>query len=299
MQIAHCPVMKKEVLESFPMQDREASCSMIDCTVGEGGHSCMLLSEYPNLVVTGLDRDIDILMKAQERLHEFGSRFHSINAWFDDYLKDHELNTVDFILFDLGISSFHYAESGRGFSFQKDEELDMRLCKDSRLSAYDVVNGYGEKELADVIYQYGEERYSRRIAKAIEENRRRNSIKTTKELENIIFHAVPSTYRHGRINPSTRTFQAIRIEVNKELDRIAPALDAAIGCLKPGGRIAVITFHSLEDRAVKWTFKKHVCCENPGIRLINKKPIEPARDECEMNPPSRSAKLRVVEKIAL
>lgn len=299
MQITHWPVMKKEVFESFPIQDREASCSMIDCTVGEGGHSCMLLSEYSNLVVTGLDRDMDILMKAQERLHDFGVRFHGINAWFDEYLKDHELGTVDFILFDLGISYFHYVESGRGFSFQKDEKLDMRLCKDSRLSAYDVVNDYEEKELADVIFQYGEERYSRRIAKAIGENRRRKPIKTTKELENIIFHAVPSSYRHGRINPSTRTFQAIRIEVNKELDRIAPALEAAIGCLKPGGRIAVITFHSLEDRAVKWTFKKHVCCENPDIRLINKKPIEPTKDECEVNPPSRSAKLRVVEKIAL
>lgn len=299
MQITHWPVMKKEVFESFPIQDREASCSMIDCTVGEGGHSCMLLSEYSNLVVTGLDRDMDILMKAQERLHDFGVRFHGINAWFDEYLKDHELGTVDFILFDLGISYFHYVESGRGFSFQKDEKLDMRLCKDSRLSAYDVVNDYEEKELADVIFQYGEERYSRRIAKAIGENRRRKPIKTTKELENIIFHAVPSSYRHGRINPSTRTFQAIRIEVNKELDRIAPALEAAIGCLKPGGRIAVITFHSLEDRAVKWTFKKHVCCENPDIRLINKKPIEPTKVECEVNPPSRSAKLRVVEKIAL
>lgn len=300
VNILHCPVMKNEVLQSFPITDCKASCSMIDCTLGEGGHSEMMLSAYPGLRIVGLDRDAQIIKKAEERLSVFGDRFQSVNTWFDDYLRDHELGTVDFILFDLGISIFHYQESQRGFSFQKKKEiLDMRLCVDSSLSAYEVVNEYSQDDLADVIYNYGEERYSRRIAKAIVDARTKNPIRTSGELENVIFNSVPVNYRYGRIHPATRTFQAIRIEVNKELDRIEPALDAAIGCLKPKGRIAVITFHSLEDRIAKWTFKKHLAMDKPDIVLLNKKPLEPTREECEINPPSRSAKLRVVEKLGI
>lgn len=299
VNIVHYPVMKDEVLESFPVFDTGAACSMIDCTLGEGGHTEMLLDRYDNLTVTGLDRDSEILSKACRRLERFDSRFMPVNTWFDDYLKNHELGTVDFILFDLGISTFHYQESGRGFSFLRDEVLDMRLCAEGAVSAYDVVNSYSERDLADTIFNFGEERYSRRIAHAIVEARKARPVRTTKELENIIFNSVPVSYRHGRISPATRTFQAIRIEVNKELDRIGPALDAAIGCLRPGGRIAVITFHSLEDRIAKWTFRKHVSQAHPDIRLINKKPIEPTADETRINPPSRSAKLRVVEKMEL
>jgi len=297
ISIVHYPVMKEEIREFFPVKDHGQKCSMIDCTLGEGGHTEMLLTDYPGLKVTGLDRDSDILEKARQRLASFDGRFEGVNAWFDEYLKDHELGTEDFVLFDLGISTFHYQESHRGFSFQRDEELDMRLCKDAPVSAQTVVNEYSQEQLADVIFNYGEERYSRRIAKAIVEARSKSPVRTTAELENIIYNSVPLNYRHGRIHPATRTFQAIRIEVNKELDRIGPALDAAIGCLKPKGRIAVITFHSLEDRIAKWTFKKHLAMEQPDIVLVNKKPLEPTKEECDKNPPSRSAKLRVVEKL--
>lgn len=297
IQIVHYPVMKNEVLQFFPVKDKNLPASMIDCTLGEGGHTEMLLEAFPNLTSTGIDRDSEIIKKAKVRLEKFGTRFSCTNSWFDDYLKNCQLSSVDFILLDLGISIFHYQESQRGFSFQKDEPLDMRLCREAALSAFEVVNNYSREDLANLIYNYGEERYSRRIAAAIETARKVSPIHTTRELENVIFNSVPAGYRHGRIHPATRTFQAIRIEVNKELDRIGPALEAAIGCLKPGGRIAVITFHSLEDRIAKWTFRKHADGQNPEIRLLMKKPLEPTAEECEKNPPSRSAKLRVVEKL--
>lgn len=288
--------MQNEILQNFTCeQDRQYK--MIDCTLGEGGHSNLMLNKYSNVFITGIDRDKNIMQKALNRNKDFGPRFRAVNHWFDEYLKDCPLCSVDYILFDLGISIFHYEESNRGFSFQRDENLDMRLNTEASLSAYDVVNSYSKEELANVIYEFGEERYSRRIADAIVTSRKIEPIKTSKELENIIYNSVPQVYKHGRIHPATRTFQAIRIEVNKELDRIGPALDAAIGCLKPGGKIAVITFHSLEDRIAKWTFKKHLAYEKPDIKLINKKPLLPTAEECRINPPSRSAKLRLVEKI--
>ncbi|MGX8681583.1 MAG: 16S rRNA (cytosine(1402)-N(4))-methyltransferase RsmH, partial [Spirochaetales bacterium] len=195
--------------------------------------------------------------------------------------------------FDLGISVFHYEESGRGFSFKREEKLDMRLNTEADLDACDVVNDYDETSLANLIYNYGEERYSRRIAAAICRARQTKRIEYTNELADIIWDAVPNEYRHRRIHPATKTFQALRIEVNGELDRIEPALEGALKALKPGGRIAVITFHSLEDRPVKWFFKNR---ENV-LEILTKKPVEPTEEECEMNPPSRSAKLRVVEKL--
>ncbi len=192
---------------------------------------------------------------------------------------------------------FHYLESDRGFSFRNDEPLDMRLNPEAGLSAADIVNGYSEENLADVIYRYGEERYSRRIARAIAEKRESAPIESSSALAEIIRAAVPKDYRYGRIHPATRTFQALRIEVNKELDRITPALGDAIRVLKKGGRIAVITFHSLEDRKVKWFFKDEAQKENPRIRILTKKPIVPSAEEEAENSPSRSAKLRVVERI--
>lgn len=295
----HYPVMRKEVLDAFPAGDKARKASMIDCTLGEGGHTSLLLGEYPALVVTGLDRDSGILEKARRRLVPFKGRFVAVNAWFDDYLGNHELGTEDFILFDLGISMYHYAESGRGFGFRKDERLDMRLDATAPLSAYEVVNRYPEDDLCAVIHNYGEERFARRIARAIATERRRRPIETTAELEGVVYMAVPPSCRHSRIHPATRTFQAIRIEVNRELDRIEPALDAAIGCLKPGGRIAVISFHSLEDRLAKQTFRKHLEGDRPDIKLVNKKPFVPSEDEVAENPPSRSAKLRIVEKLGV
>ncbi|MFA7107741.1 MAG: 16S rRNA (cytosine(1402)-N(4))-methyltransferase RsmH [Sphaerochaetaceae bacterium] len=296
MEYVHYSVLQKPVLELLTV-DPEKETKMVDCTLGEGGHSLLFLKKYPKLHVTGLDRDSQIIKKAEERLVDFKDRFEVRNIWFNDFFQDQEENSLDLVLFDLGISIFHYVEANRGFSFQVDEKLDMRLNKDSDLTAAKIVNTYKKEDLADLIYKYGEERYSRQIASAIEESRKIKQIETTKELENIIFHAVPYRYKHGHIHPATRTFQAIRIEVNHELDRIEPALEGAIRALKVGGKLGVITFHSLEDRQVKWLFKKHKEEEEPDLVWINKKPIIANEEECKINPPSRSAKLRVVEKV--
>lgn len=295
MEIVHYPVMHREVLENLPIPSGDSL--MIDCTTGEGGHTSLFLSKYPSLTVIGIDRDKEIQKKATERLSGFGGRFRPVNAWFDEYLETVPSESADAILFDLGISMFHYVESDRGFSFRSDEPLDMRLNTGSGMSAANIVNGYSEESLADIIYRYGEERYSRRIARAIAEERAKAPIESSERLGEVIRGAVPKEYRYGRIHPATRTFQALRIEVNKELDRITPALENAIRILKKGGRVAVITFHSLEDRKVKWFFKDEAASENPRIRILTKKPIIPSEEESNENPPSRSAKLRVVERI--
>ncbi|MBO4393317.1 MAG: 16S rRNA (cytosine(1402)-N(4))-methyltransferase RsmH [Spirochaetales bacterium] len=291
MQYAHCPVMANEVLSFLDPGEREAL--MVDCTLGEGGHTSLFLQRYPNLRIIGLDRDSRIMEKAKTRMAPYGDRFKAMNIWFDQFWKSYEGPKVDYILFDLGISVFHYEESGRGFSFKRQEKLDMRLNIDGELDASDVVNDYDETALANLIFNYGEERYSRRIAAAICRYRQSKRIEYTNELADIIWDAVPNEYRHRRIHPATKTFQALRIEVNGELDRIEPALEGALSALKPGGRIAVITFHSLEDRPVKWFFKNH---ENV-LEILTKKPVCPTEKECETNPPSRSAKLRVVERL--
>ncbi len=293
MQFVHYPVMHNEVLSYLEPKKKDAL--MVDCTLGEGGHTELFLQKYENLRVIGLDRDEAIMQKARARMERFGERFEAKNVCFDDFWRNYDGPGVDLVLFDLGISVFHYEESGRGFGFKHDEVLDMRLgCNDGGPSAKDVVNQYDEQSLADIIYKYGEERYSRRIAGAICEYRESKEIETTGELADLIYKVVPGEYRRRRIHPATKTFQALRIEVNKELDRIEPALDGVVGALNPGGRIAVITFHSLEDRPVKWYFKDHA----DELEILTKKPIEATSEECSINPPSRSAKLRVVEKRA-
>lgn len=295
MEYVHYSVMAQEVLQYLVVPEgREAT--MVDCTCGEGGHTHLFLSTHPNLKVIGLDRDTTIQQKAIERMKEFGSRFEPKNIWFNDFFAQGEENVYDLILFDLGISSFHYEESHRGFSFRKDEVLDMRLDESASISAFDVVNGYQEERLADVIFNFGEERYSRRIARSIVERRKLAKISTSEELASIIYKAVPPNYRYGHIHPATRTFQAIRIEVNRELDRIDPALKGAVKALKSGGRIAVISFHSLEDRQVKWLFKGMAEGDEPAIRILTKKPLIPTDQEREENAASRSAKLRIIEK---
>lgn len=291
MQYVHYPVMRNEVLSYLNPGNREAL--LVDCTLGEGGHSELFLKTCPNLKVIGLDRDCRIMEKARTRLAPYRDRFKVINTWFDTFWSTYDGPEVDYVLFDLGISVFHYEESGRGFSFKRRERLDMRLDVDGEPDASDVVNTYDETRLADLIYKYGEERYSRRIASAICARRLTKRIESTDELADIIWNAVPNEYRHRRIHPATKTFQALRIEINGELDRIETALEGAVNALKPGGRIAVITFHSLEDRPVKWFFRNH---EN-SLEILTKKPVEPTSEECEINPPSRSAKLRVAEKL--
>jgi len=292
MEYVHYSVMPNEVLASL-IPPQEGAATMVDCTCGEGGHTHRFLAAYPNLRVIALDRDPGILEKAKVRMEEYASRFTPLNIAFDEFFKTAEEEQYDLILFDLGISSYHYEESGRGFSFRKGETLDMRLDPTDPISAMDVVNGYPEERLADVIYRYGEERYSRRIARAIVTERRLSKINDTERLAQIIYKAVPPAYRYGYLHPATRTFQAIRIEVNGELDRIEVALAGAVRSLKKGGRIAVISFHSLEDRIVKWFFKD---LEGDQVNILTKKPLVPSEEERNENPPSRSAKLRVIEK---
>ncbi|MGI6466366.1 MAG: 16S rRNA (cytosine(1402)-N(4))-methyltransferase RsmH [Sphaerochaetaceae bacterium] len=298
MLIHHKSVLPTQLLENFKPTSTDSL--MIDCTCGEGGHSELFLENFPNLKVIGIDRDKNILEKASKRLEKYGDRFKAVNSWFDAYLENYDNKAPHLILFDLGISVYHYEESLRGFSFAKDEKLDMRLDTNQTLSAETIVNTYEEKELADLIFHYSEERYSRKIARNIVNERSSNPITTTKELQEIINRSVPPNYRYGRINPATRTFQALRIEVNSELKRITPSVRKAIDLLEEGGKVAVISFHSLEDRQVKHLFKELERTRNNEdgiIKILTKKPLVPTEQEVEENRPSRSSKLRIAQKL--
>ncbi|MCR4741555.1 MAG: 16S rRNA (cytosine(1402)-N(4))-methyltransferase RsmH [Treponema sp.] len=314
MEIVHKPVLLKECLQYLtPIgEPYENHAVMIDSTLGEGGHTFNFLSKYPNLTVIGLDADKVIQARAKERLSVFGQRIHFFNGWFNDFYDNYpaEYEKPDLILFDLGISVFHYEKSSRGFSFRYDEKLDMRLNENSDKSAADLVNDLPEDKLADLIYLYGEEKLSRRIAAAIVRERAGGRIESSKALAQIIWDAVPANYRYGQIHPATRTFQALRIAVNSELKRLPGALHAAFNDLKVGGKMGVITFHSLEDRIVKNYFrnlgKKCVCPPEVAIcrcggkecaEILTRKPVCPSEEEIKDNSPSRSAKLRVVRKI--
>lgn len=314
MKIVHTPVLLNECLEwlSPVGEEYENHAVMVDSTLGEGGHTFNFLSKYPNLSVIGVDADSIIQSKARQRLAPFGDRIHFYNGWFDDFYANYpsEYERPDIILFDLGISVFHYEESERGFSFRYDEKLDMRLNPNREKSAADLVNELPEEKLADLIYLYGEEKLSRRIAAAIVAARESGRIESSKALAEIIWNAVPANYRYGNIHPATRSFQALRIAVNGELERLPRSLHAAFACLKEGGKMGVITFHSLEDRIVKNYFrnlgKKCVCppevavCRCGGrqcAEILTRKPILPTEEEIKANSPSRSAKLRVVRKL--
>ena len=314
MEIVHTPVLLNECLDYLsPIGESfEKNALMIDSTLGEGGHSFNFLSKFENLKIVGLDADKVIQAKAKERLSCFGQRMHFFNGWFNDFYANYpsEYEKPDLILFDLGISVFHYEKSDRGFSFRYDEKLDMRLNAESEKSASDLVNELSETALADMIYLYGEEKLSRRIAKAIVDARSGGKIESSKALAEIIWNCVPANYRYGQIHPATRTFQALRIAVNGELKRLPKALSDAFACLKPGGKMGVITFHSLEDRIVKNYFrnlgKQCVCppevavCRCGGsecAEILTRKPVCPTEEEIKANSPSRSAKLRVIRKI--
>lgn len=314
MEIVHTPVLLNECLSYLsPVGEPfESDAFMIDSTLGEGGHSFNFLSKYPNLKILGLDADCEIQKRAKERLEPFGERMGFYNGWFNDFYTNYsEERKPDLILFDLGISVYHYERSGRGFSFRHDEKLDMRLNAASEESAEDVVNTMDEESLANMIYLYSDEKYSRRIARAICEARQTGRISSTKALADIIYNAVPGNYRHEKIHPATRTFQALRIQVNSELKRLPQALHAAFNVLNVGGKLGVITFHSLEDRIVKNYFrnlgKSCVCppevpkciCEGKACaEVLTRKPVEPSDEEIRSNSPSRSAKLRVVRKLS-
>ncbi len=291
----HEPVLTREVLEH--LQPGRGGL-FVDCTVGLAGHARALLEAGASRVI-GLDRDVDALALAAAALQPYGNRVELVHADYrtlPDVLDARGIATIDGALADLGVSSMQLDSEGRGFSFQRDEPLDMRMDRTAGETAADFVAQADERELADVIFGYGEERFSRRIARRIVEARAEAPIATTGRLAEIVRRAIP---RRGpsRIDPATRTFQALRIRVNRELDGLDAFLEAAARRLREGARFAVITFHSLEDRIVKHTFRA-LQQSAALLRVLTKKPITAAEEELLRNPRSRSAKLRVAERIA-
>jgi 16S rRNA (cytosine1402-N4)-methyltransferase len=310
MIIAHTPVLLESTVQYLaPRKEGEL---MVDATQGEGGHSYAFLSRFPDLFIAGIDADQNIQAIARERLQEFGDRVRFYNRWSQDFFAAYpqELKRPDTILIDLGVSMFHYEHSGRGFSFRKGEPLDMRIDTGTGFPASDLIVRLSERELADLLYYNAGEQYSRRIARAIVEARKRGAVVDSAVLAEIVEQAVPAGYRRGKAHPATKTFQALRIAVNGELIRLRGLLEGALRVLSPGGRLGVISFHSLEDREVKYFFreKNRECtclpeapiCKCRGFRVVNiltRKAAGPGEDERKSNPSSRSAKLRVVEKI--
>ncbi len=290
----HVPVLLEEVITYLlPYQDG----IIVDATVGEGGHSKHILERVKPRTLVAVDRDIEILSVARERL----AGYENVVFIYGNYSKLPELlakegiERVDAVLMDLGISSYHLEDPERGFSFLEKGPLDMRLDRvGSSRTAYEILNEWSEKRLASIIKEYGEEPWAKRIARRIVEMRKERPLKTTEDLVRAVKSAIPRKYWPKRIHVATRTFQAIRIAVNEELDHLKEALKAIVNLLNPGGRLIVISFHSLEDRIVKHSFKNF---EKKGWgSVLTKKPLVPTEEEVERNPRARSAKMRVFEK---
>jgi 16S rRNA (cytosine1402-N4)-methyltransferase len=293
--VSHEPVMAAEVVELLAPA---RGGLFVDCTVGLGGHSRALLEAGANRVV-GLDRDPKALALAREALAAFGDRVELVHADYrelDRVLDERGIEQVAGTLADLGVSSMQFDAEGRGFSFRRDEPLDMRMDQSRGPSVADLLRQVDETELADVIFRFGEERASRRVARAIVGARRESPIATTGRLAAIVRRAVPHK-GHQRIDPATRTFQALRIWVNRELEGLDAFLVAATRRLLANARLAVITFHSLEDRIVKHTFRA-IEKADAGLRILTKRPLVPSDDEVARNPRARSAKLRAIERFA-
>ncbi len=307
---AHRSVLLEPCMEALAIRPDGV---YVDGTCGGGGHSYEIARRLDGGRLIAVDQDEAAIRAASTRLSPFGDRVTVVRSNFrhvGDVLDTLGVETIDGILLDLGVSSYQLDTPERGFSYMADAPLDMRMDKRSDKSAYHVVNTYSEQELKRILFEYGEERFAPRIASRIVEARAEHPIETTGELTALIKSAIPAAARDGGHHPAKRTFQAIRIEVNAELDVIRPALGAAMTRLSPGGRMAVITFHSLEDRIVKQTFADMasgctcpkglpvcVCGKKPSVKIVSRKPILPDAEELEENPRSRSAKLRVAEKL--
>lgn len=284
----------------------------VDCTLGYAGHSSIILKRIKRGYLFAIDQDRDAIQYSRKKLAEIGDNFTIIDSNFSNLkqeLRKRNVTFVDGFLFDLGVSSVQLDDASRGFSYHKDARLDMRMNQDSDFSAYDVVNDYSEGELSRIFFEYGEEKYSKSIAKNIVKYRQKKKIETTLELVEIISSALPMKVKREK-HPARKVFQAIRIEVNHELDILENSLRDALELLNVGGRIAVITFHSLEDRIVKNLFKEYTKIDDkvkglpdipdsylPNFELVNKKAITPSKEELENNYRSRSAKLRIIQRI--
>ncbi len=293
--MTHVPVMTAEILQFLRP---EHGGLFVDCTVGLGGHAGALLEAGATRLI-GLDRDLDALARAGETLAPWRDRVELVHADYRtiaDVLDQRQIAVVDGTLADLGVSSMQFDAPGRGFSFQRDEPLDMRMDRSQGETAADFIARATEVELADTIFRYGEERFSRRIARALVESRRETPVTGTAQLAAIVRRSIP---RRGytRIDPATRTFQALRIWVNRELDGLDRFLEAAVSRLRAGARFAIISFHSLEDRIVKHTLRALERRE-ALIKVLTKKPLIPDENEVQRNPRARSAKLRVAERMA-
>ncbi|MBN2452821.1 MAG: 16S rRNA (cytosine(1402)-N(4))-methyltransferase RsmH [Candidatus Omnitrophica bacterium] len=271
--------------------------TVLDATIGGGGHAIEILDRIkPGGKLIGLDADASAVSRARGALGDSAALCILVNENFrnlDSVFEREGIKKIDACLFDVGISSFQMDDADRGFSFQRDARLDMRMDPGLRISAWDIVNKYREEDLSDIIYNYGEERFARRVARYIVNSRAEKPIDTTGELRSIVHRAVRG--RRGRIDPATRTFQALRIAVNDELGALDEGLKKAIDRLSEGGRIAVISFHSLEDRIVKNIFKS--CAASGILKIITRKPITASEEEKAVNPRSRSAKLRIAERV--
>ncbi len=285
--------MVKEVLDGLNLK---AGGTYIDGTLGLGGHTEAILAHNPDIkLVIGFEWDEKTYNLTKSRLASHGSKVTCVHASFTtikDFLESREISGVDGILLDIGISSFLLEHSQRGFSFLKDEPLDMRMDQRNQITASDMVNNLPQNQLTELIRTLGEERWAKRIASHIVDARHKKAIETSKELAEIVFKAIPRRYHPRKIHPATRTFQALRIAVNRELDNLKAALETLADCLLPEGRLCIISFHSLEDRLVKWAFR-----EDPRLKVITKKPLTASSEEIAQNPRARSAKLRIAERI--
>lgn len=309
MEFKHVSVLLNECIEALDIKEGGI---YVDCTMGGGGHSSKILGKLKKTGrLIGIDQDTNALEASGKRLKEYDNVTYIHDNFYniDSILENLNIDKVDGILMDLGVSSHQLDEAERGFSYMKDAPLDMRMDRNQSLSAYEVVNTYSEEALYRIIKEYGEERFAKKIARIIAERRATKPVETTFELVDIIKAAIPAKFRKEG-HPGKKTFQAIRIEVNQELQILDKAIKDSIGRLNHGGRIAIITFHSLEDRLVKNIFKEQenpcscpkdfpqcVCGKKPTIKIITRKPIIPGDKEMDENPRSKSAKLRVAEKL--
>lgn len=305
----HVSVLLQESISSLNLLENSV---VVDATLGYGGHSSNILERISKGYLFAFDQDSEAIRYSTDRLSSIGTNFTIIKSNFvnmKEELEKRGINKVDAVLFDLGVSSPQLDDKSRGFSFHNDARLDMRMDRDQKLSAYEVVNEYSEQDLARIFYKYGEDKFSKSVARRIVEYRKEKPIETTLELVEVIKSGVPMKYRINK-HPARQIFQAIRIEVNHELDVIEPALSQALELLRVGGRVAVITFHSLEDRLVKNYFKEMTKIDDkvkgmpnipdeylPDFKLVVNKAIIPSDSEIENNPRARSSKLRVIERI--
>lgn len=310
MEFNHISVLLNECIEGLNIKENGI---YVDGTLGGGGHSSHIAAKLTTGRLIGIDQDTDAIQAASKRLEPYKNVFTAVHSNFynvREVLDNLGIEKTDGFLLDLGVSSYQLDEADRGFSYMHDAPLDMRMNRENEYSAWNVVNEKSEKELNDIIFKYGEEKWAKRIAQFIVQERAIKPIETTYELVEVIKKAVPKGARRDGPHPAKRTFQAIRIEVNGELAILDKTVDDMVASLNPGGRLCIITFHSLEDRIIKNAMKRHenpcvcppefpvcVCGKKPDGKVITRKPILPSDEELELNPRSRSAKLRILERI--